>query len=118
MNHMPAQSRPSQALIQQMGAIAKRAKAAARILANVSPETKNQALSAMAKALSAAAPSILRANAKDLKVAEREKKNAAFLDRLLLNAQRIAGMAKALQEIVALPDPVGERTEHWTRPNG
>lgn len=94
-----------------------KARAAARVLAKASTKTKNDALNAMAASLRKKARGILAANAKDMKAAEKDGKNAAFLDRLRLDEARLEAMAKALEAIVALPDPIGEVTDHWRTPN-
>ena len=65
-----------------------------------------------------ATPAILAANAKDLAAARAAGRPAAFIDRLLLNEARIEAMAKGVEEIAALADPVGTVLAEWTRPNG
>lgn len=93
------------------------AKAAAHILATSSANARNEALRAAARHLRAATPELLKANAADVAdVADR--KPAAFLDRLRLDEGRIAAMAKALDDIAALPDPVGRELARFDRPNG
>ena len=72
----------------------------------------------MADALDADAPSILAANARDLQAASDKGVGAAMLDRLALNPARLAGVADAVREVAALPDPVGEVTRDYVRPNG
>ncbi|MFZ5469101.1 MAG: glutamate-5-semialdehyde dehydrogenase, partial [Myxococcota bacterium] len=98
--------------------LAQAAKTAAHMVALADTRTKDAALKAMAEALRAQAKLIVRENAADLAVAKKEKKNAAFLDRLRLNEQRIEAMARAVEDIAALPDPVGEVVSTWRRPNG
>jgi glutamate-5-semialdehyde dehydrogenase len=105
-------------VVEEIRRIAQGAKEASRILANLPSSTKNAALSAMADALLEAAPEILRANALDLEEAKKAKLSSAMIDRLTLSDQRIQGMAEALREIRNLPDPVGEITRMWRRPNG
>ena len=95
---------------------ASRAKAAARQLATLSTVVKNKALLAMADALEAREAELLEANKKDLAGARGLSK--AAIDRLTLNAKRIKEMAVGLREVAALPDPVGEVTKMWRRPNG
>jgi len=92
-----------------------RARAAAAKLALLSSEKKNAMLQAMADAIESHAKSILVANRKD---AESSGLEGAMLDRLLLTAERIEGMARGVREVAALPDPVGETLAEWTRPNG
>lgn len=94
------------------------ARSASRALSAASTRTKDAALGHMAAALRAATPSILEANARDLEASRAAGKNAAFLDRLLLDAKRIDAMARAVEEVAALPDPVGEVVDTWRRPNG
>ena len=97
---------------------ARQAKAAARILAGVSSAIKNQALIEMADGLVSAAAELKKENEKDLKYAREKGLSSALIDRLELNDKRINGMASGLREIAALPDPVGEVTRMWQRPNG
>ncbi|MBL8909686.1 MAG: glutamate-5-semialdehyde dehydrogenase [Archangium sp.] len=101
-----------------MRQLAEKSRAAARSLMSATTEQKNRALTAMAAELRKNSATIQEANAKDMSDARASGKNAAFLDRLLLEGKRIEAMAKAVEEIVALPDPIGEVTERWTRPNG
>jgi glutamate-5-semialdehyde dehydrogenase len=103
------------ALMQDIGT---RAKAAARPLAMASPEQKNKALLAMADALEASKDIIIAANAADMKAGQEAGLAASFLDRLMLNDDRIAAMAKGLREVAAQKDPVGEVIAEWDRPNG
>jgi glutamate-5-semialdehyde dehydrogenase len=95
---------------------ATQAKQAARVLATVSTAVKNAALLAMADALEARTGELLEANQKDLAAASGLSK--AAVDRLTLNPKRIKEMATGLREVAALPDPVGEVTKEWKRPNG
>ncbi len=99
-------------------ATAEAAQAAGRELARLPGERKSAALRAMAEGLLAAQASLLEANAKDLEAARAEEHPSAFLDRLALNPKRVAGMAAGLAQIADLPDPVGEVTGMWRRPNG
>ncbi len=94
------------------------AREAARELALASTAQKNAALEAMAAKLEARAEAILEANRNDIKAALNKGRDEAFIDRLTLNAAGLAGMAKGLREIAALPDPVAQVTASWTRPNG
>jgi glutamate-5-semialdehyde dehydrogenase len=102
----------------EMRAIGQRARAAARELALASTAAKNAALRAAAEALRKAAPAILAANAKDVAAAKKADRIDAFIDRLLLDEVRVAAMARGLEEIAELPDPVGTILAEWTRPNG
>ncbi len=101
-----------------MADIGRRAKAAARVLAQASTEQKDRALTAMAQAIRAAEPDILAANTEDLADAKAAGLAPAFLDRLALDDKRVAAMADGLEVVRAQPDPVGKVTESWTRPNG
>ncbi|WP_069588530.1 glutamate-5-semialdehyde dehydrogenase [Neomoorella thermoacetica] len=95
-----------------------RAREAARILAGLGTSKKNEALLAMARALEEEQEAILAANARDMVAGKEKGLSRALLDRLLLNEKRIRDMAAGLRELAALPDPVGEVTSMWTRPNG
>lgn len=101
-----------------MGDLGRRAKAASRALALASTERKNAALDAMAEAIRAATADILAANAEDVAEARAAGANAAFLDRLALDAKRVAAMADGIAIVRDVADPVGVITESWTRPNG
>lgn len=96
----------------------RKAKEAAYILAGLSTEVKDRALAAMAQALEERAEEILAANEKDMAAGRAAGLTKALLDRLLLNEARIKEMAAGLRAIIALPDPIGEVTSMWTRPNG
>lgn len=87
-------------------------------MALASAEVKNRALRAMAQGLLDRQEEILQANAADLSVAEGKGHRSAFLDRLRLNPERVRGMARGLEEVAALPDPVGEVGGMARRPNG
>ena len=91
---------------------------AAQAVAALSTDAKNALLRAMADALDADAATILTANAEDLHAAEAKGIGSAMLDRLMLDPQRLAGIANALREVADLPDPVGQVTRRETRPNG
>src|SRR5215211_4844396 len=88
--------------------LARAAKAAARELAALDSATKDRALVAVADALEARTPEILEANARDLDAGRESGLSPALMDRLALDESRIAGIARGVREIVALPDPVGE----------
>jgi len=91
------------------------ARTAARVLARSSASQRNDALHAMATALRHAAPAILAANAQDLAASTA---TAAFRDRLMLNQARVEAMARGLEDIALLPDPLDRTLADWTRPNG
>ncbi len=99
-------------------AMGRNARAAARALALAPSDAKNKALSLMAEAIRADAKVIARANAADLAEAAGKNLKPSFIDRLTLTPERIEAMARGLDEIATLPDPVGAVTERWTRPNG
>ncbi len=93
------------------------AKESAPALARVSIQAKNDALSAMAKALEAHTREILDANALDMEAAK-GKLSHSMLDRLCLTQSRIHAMAEGIRQVMALPDPVGRIRTSITRPNG
>ena len=95
-----------------------RAKAASRVLATASTAAKDAALLAAADLLVARTDDILEANADDVAREEAGGLAPALLDRLRLTAARVEAMAGGLRQVAALPDPVGEVSEGWTRPNG
>ena len=99
-------------------ALGARAKAASRTLAIASTADKDAALHAAADALVAATDTILAANAADVARAESEGVSATVIDRLRLDADRVASMADGLRDVAALADPVGEVLDGWVRPNG
>jgi glutamate-5-semialdehyde dehydrogenase len=101
-----------------MRGIGEAAKTASRRLAIATPEEKTTALKAAAKALRAAVPSILEANTKDVEAAKAAGRIASYIDRLELNEKRVEAIAKGLEEIAELPDPVGTVLAEWMRPNG
>ena len=98
--------------------LAKKAKAASRELARLTTAEKNACLLAMAAALEHGTKYILEANAKDMIVGAQIGLSSAMLDRLKLDEKRVAGMAKGLREVAALPDPTGRILDSRTRPNG
>ncbi|GAA0780282.1 glutamate-5-semialdehyde dehydrogenase [Roseibium denhamense] len=101
-----------------MADIGQRARAAGRILATAPGEVKDRALRAMAAAVREAAPEILDGNARDVDAMKANGQTAAFLDRGTLTEERIEAIAAALEDIVALKDPVGDVIAAWERPNG
>ena len=109
---------PSQSFKDEALALGKRAKAAARQLAQVSTAAKNRALVLMADQIEAQSSFLIAENGKDLKSAKSAGVSSAVLDRIALNAARVKGMAKGLRDVVALPDPVREVVKMWRRPNG
>ena len=98
--------------------LAGRARAAARVLALASPEQKNGALDAIARAIRSHAPAILAANAEDVAEVRAGGATSAFIDRLTLTPARIDAMADGVATVREIADPVGIVTERWQRPNG
>jgi glutamate-5-semialdehyde dehydrogenase len=92
--------------------------AAAERLALADSAVKNQALLAAAAAIRAQAVAILAANADDMRDGAASGMSAALLDRLSLDSKRVAAMARGLEEVAALADPIGVTIAEWTRPNG
>ena len=102
-------------LVAQLGS---QARAAARTLATTPAARIDTALVAMADALLAAQPEILAANAADVAAAKANGQTAALVDRLTLDAKRLAACAEGLRQVATLPHPVGEILREWTQPNG
>ncbi|MFQ5645989.1 MAG: glutamate-5-semialdehyde dehydrogenase [bacterium] len=98
--------------------IAQAAQYASRLLAKADSSLKNQALESMAGQLEAGQGEIIRANRQDLAAGREKGLGSALLDRLTLNEKRIKGMADALRQIIALPDPVGEIVDMKRQANG
>src|SRR5205085_4418222 len=98
--------------------LARRAKVASRALALASTAEKDAALHAAADLLVDRASDVLAANATDIARAEAEGAATTVVDRLRLTPGRVDAMAGGLRTVAALPDPVGEVVEGWTRPNG
>jgi glutamate-5-semialdehyde dehydrogenase len=98
--------------------LGKNAKAAARVLAAATTEQKNAALLKIADALEAESEKILAANAVDMENGRAKGMTAALLDRLMLDAPRVAGMADGVRNVASLPDPVGRILSDEVRPNG
>ncbi|MEY8117911.1 glutamate-5-semialdehyde dehydrogenase [Falsihalocynthiibacter sp. BN13B15] len=111
----PTEEMNVETLVADLG---QRAKAAARGLAMATSDQRNLALTEAAKALRARASEILQANAKDVDSIRDSGKDAAFVDRLTLTEDRVAGMADALDAIAAQDDPLGRTLATFDRPNG
>ena len=103
---------------QYMQTLGQQARAASRDMAAVSSGAKNAALLAIADALAERRADLIRENAKDVAAGEQNGLDAALLDRLALDDARIDGMIEGLQQVAALPDPVGEITDMSYRPSG
>jgi glutamate-5-semialdehyde dehydrogenase len=106
---------PLQGEMQQLGSAAR---AAAAVLALAPTTQKNEALRAAAAALRSRVPEILAANARDLAAAMARGTAASLMDRLKLDEARVEGIAKGLEDVAALPDPIGAVMAEWERPNG
>ena len=102
----------------EMLAMGRRARAAARALALAGPETRTRAIEGMAQALRARAEQVLAANTADLEDARSGGMTAAMMDRLTLDPARLEGVARALDAIAAIADPVGVETARWSPANG
>jgi glutamate-5-semialdehyde dehydrogenase len=102
----------------QMSAMGRGAREAAVALRLCDAATRTRALTAMAAALRAAAPEILDANARDVAAAQASGMAAAMIDRLALDAGRVEAMAKGVETVAAIRDPLGAEIDRWDRPNG
>jgi glutamate-5-semialdehyde dehydrogenase len=105
-------------IAEKIRTIAVDARHASRAIAKLSSTVKNSLLLDMADALIAQSKHLVEENAKDLAAAEKKGISAAMLDRLMLDESRVQAMAEGLREVANLPDPVGEVTRMWKRPNG
>ncbi|HEY0940080.1 MAG TPA: glutamate-5-semialdehyde dehydrogenase [Steroidobacter sp.] len=114
----PATQSDSAAIAELMQGLGRAAKDAAKALAQASTETKNAALRAAAAAIRERRAELLAANRADVEQAAQKGISPALRDRLILNEQRVEAMARGIEEIVALPDPIGSVIASWTRPNG
>ena len=103
------------AVLHEMGAAAR---AAARELAHATSADKNAAINGAAAAIRERSADILAANAEDVSAAEAKGISSALLDRLILDEGRVEAMARGLEEVAALADPVGTVLDEWERPNG
>jgi glutamate-5-semialdehyde dehydrogenase len=107
-----------QPLLDLMRGIGRAARAAALVLALAPTEQKNRALRAASAALRAQRAKILSANEEDVRESEGRGTSKALLDRLQLNDSRVEAMARGLEDIAELRDPIGSVLAEWTRPNG
>jgi glutamate-5-semialdehyde dehydrogenase len=103
---------------QQVHDAARRARAAAYLLASLPTVAKDHALCVAADAIVANTDRVLAANAEDLRVARAANTSTAMIDRLALDAKRVEGIAAGLRQVAGLPDPVGEVLRGYTLPNG
>lgn len=108
----------SDPITEQIHEMGRQARAAALKLSQLSSETKNAILTAMAQGLRDASGEILAANAKDIAAGESKGLSSAMLDRLRLDGKRLEAIATALEHVATLPDPVGQVLDDWHRPNG
>ena len=115
---MNALTKPAEDAAAIVAALGLRARSAAASLRNATTDAKNRALVDAAHLIRTERSAILTANAKDIAAAKSAGMSAALQDRLLLDEARIEAMAKGLDDIAALPDPVGVKIEEWQRPNG
>jgi glutamate-5-semialdehyde dehydrogenase len=102
----------------QIYALGRRARAAARTLSRATAAQKNEALLSMAREIRRRGETILSANSTDVDKAKAEQLSNAMIDRLTLNPKRLEAMAQGIEQVAALPDPVGQVISEWTRPNG
>jgi glutamate-5-semialdehyde dehydrogenase len=105
-------------LEQEITATLERARAASKQLALASTEQKNSALRRLATLLRGSGERVLAANSEDIARARAEGRSGAFVERLTLNPERIEAMARGVDEVAALGDPVDGIIESWSRPNG
>jgi len=105
-------------IAEQIRTIAADARQAAIAMAKLPTTAKNDLLMAMAMTLINNTPHLIDENRKDLEAGEKKGLSSAMLDRLMLDDARIKAMADGLREVAGLPDPVGEVTRMWKRPNG
>ena len=108
----------TQSVEQYMGQLGRQARVASRQAAAADTSAKNRALVEAATAIEDQAQELAEENSKDLEAGGAKGLDAALLDRLELTAERIAGMAEGLRQVVSLPDPVGEITNMSYRPSG
>jgi glutamate-5-semialdehyde dehydrogenase len=115
---MISDTRDSETPEQLVTRLAQTGRAAQRVLARLDHDAKAAALLAAAQALRADSAAILAANTEDLAAGQAAGLTAAMLDRLMLNSERLEGIAAALEAVAALPDPVGQVIDSSERPNG
>jgi glutamate-5-semialdehyde dehydrogenase len=108
----------AESLTAEMSLLGAAARDAARRVREASDETRTKALRVGAAAIRGRAAEILAANAADVAAAKAGGMSGSLLDRLGLSEARIEAMAKGIEEVAALPDPVGRELARWTRPNG
>jgi glutamate-5-semialdehyde dehydrogenase len=109
---------PNTDLGELMNGLGRNAVAAASVLALAGTAAKNAALAAAAGAIRAGAGRILEANARDMAAARAAHLSGALLDRLALDEKRVESMARGIEDVMALADPIGTTAAEWQRPNG
>ena len=115
---MTAQTKIQESPEALIARIAQNGRAAQKKLLRLSSEEKADALRAAAQALRDGQDEILAANAKDIAAGEANGLTGAMLDRLRLDAGRVAGIADAVEQVASLPDLIGQEIDSTTRPNG
>ncbi len=105
-------------LADYMEGLAANARTASRVMASASTERKNAALTKASALVRERSGRILEINAGEIAAAIAKGLDAAFIDRMALDAARVEGIAKALEDVAALDDPVGKSIRKWSRPNG
>src|SRR5438105_1700615 len=118
LTRAPVKAEPAADLATTMAEIGRRARDTAAALALAPAETKSAALRAAAAAVRDRADEILAANGEDTAAARQAGIGAALLDRLALDPKRVEAVARGLEDIADLPDPIGRVLAEWTRPNG
>src|SRR5574340_1458513 len=110
--------RHGMAVYDEIVAVCQAARSSARAVAVASTEDKNRCLREAARRLRANGTQVLEANRSDVERGRAAGLSTALVDRLTLTESRIEAMAKGLEEVAQLPDPVGETMTQWRRPNG
>ena len=105
-------------ILDYMQTVGRRAREASRAAARADTNTKNAALRAIATAIRRDAPALLAANAEDLAAARAAGLESAMLDRLTITEKGVTAMAEGVEQVAALPDPVGEISDMAYRPSG
>jgi glutamate-5-semialdehyde dehydrogenase len=118
MNAPTPISQASSDVAELMQSLGRAARAAVNVLSRASTAIKNAALVAAAAEIRQRRAELLAANRTDVELAQQAGLSSSMLDRLTLNDQRIEAMARGIEEIVTLPDPIGIAIASWTRPNG
>jgi glutamate-5-semialdehyde dehydrogenase len=111
-------SKPEEFMREQILEMGKKAREASHVMATAGSGLKREALEAMAAALELRREAIEAANRKDVEEAERKGLAKPKVDRLIISPKVLNEMIEGLKEVSRLPDPVGEITRMWTRPNG